>query len=230
MNGKRAALLACVLLAVYCTRRATGAEGAGVVTGIVIDEAAQPVEGAKVRAEPVDPQASQRAIRYVETDSQGRFRMDRLAWDTYRLYAMQEEDGYPNTALALYDDTRVNRFHVSVAAPAAFLVVTIGPKAATVTFTVLDASTGRAIPTSAVPAVKLWRWDDENAYVSGYYATEPVLIPADVAVGLEVHARGYRTEGYAGDGMGPDPQKRAALRMKSGTSREFTFKLQPVEE
>src|SRR5579884_1758349 len=88
--------------------------GNGTIEGIVVNEQQQPVVKALVNADPVDGKVRMTAVRYVETDERGRFAIQHLDRGTYRIYAMKEAEGYPNTRFSFYSN---------VPAP----LVTLGP-------------------------------------------------------------------------------------------------------
>jgi hypothetical protein len=71
------------LLAISFLTPARGTEvGEGVIQGVVLGEGGRPVGGAKVHAE-LKGVAMHTAIRYVETDENGFFVIDRLEFGTY---------------------------------------------------------------------------------------------------------------------------------------------------
>src|SRR5579862_544049 len=71
-------------------------EEAGVIRGRVVDTDGTPVKAAKVHGELLGrPMA--KVIRYVTADDAGTFLIDRLAFGTYQVFGMKEEEGFPDT-------------------------------------------------------------------------------------------------------------------------------------
>ena len=65
----------------------------GIIQGVVLDDVGNPVSGAKVHAE-LKGVPMAKAIRFVKSDQNGFFLIDRLEFGTYYVAAMKEEDGY----------------------------------------------------------------------------------------------------------------------------------------
>lgn len=66
------------------------AHGQAVIQGLVVNEDGIPIAEAKVNAEPLDGRPRSTLVRYVETDTQGRFRIDRLEWGKYMVTAKKK--------------------------------------------------------------------------------------------------------------------------------------------
>ena len=65
----------------------------GIIRGTVVDEVGQPIQAAKVHAE-LHGVPMAKAIRYVESDENGAFAIDRLTYGTYDVNSGKQEDGY----------------------------------------------------------------------------------------------------------------------------------------
>ena len=81
----------------------TPAQTGGSIIGTVQDEAGKLVSDAKVRADPMDRPGGS-AVRDVQTDADGQFRIDHLDWGKYKLFAKKEESAYPDTYWSFYSD------------------------------------------------------------------------------------------------------------------------------
>ncbi len=156
----------------------------GVVNGTVINEVGQFVAAAKVHASLVGrPMA--KAIRYIETDKDGRFSIDRLEWGDYRIYAMKDAAGYADSSFSIYSNRTRATAKLSAEAPSANVIVVIGPKAGTFTGSISDAATGEPVNTAGI---RIWRLKDPTDFLST--STRPqyrILAPPNTEVGLEIH-------------------------------------------
>src|SRR5258708_34417383 len=85
-------------------------------------------------------------IRYVETDENGFFLIDRLDFGKYYVGAMKEEEGYGNSDSSFFNDNPLPMAQITPQHRSPDLVVTLGPKAAILTGRISDALTGKPIP------------------------------------------------------------------------------------
>lgn len=69
---------------------------------MVLDDNGNPLPGAKVHAELKGGMAKK--IRFVESDRNGFFVIDRLEFGTYYVAAMKEEDGYGGMFWSFFND------------------------------------------------------------------------------------------------------------------------------
>jgi hypothetical protein len=117
----------------------------GVIRGTVVDEVGQPIQAAKVHAE-LHGVGMAKAIRYVESDENGAFAIDRLDYGTYDVNGQKEEDVYPDTSFSFSTDKPLAAVQISPDRPIATVALKLGPKAAIMSGTVRDALTGKPIP------------------------------------------------------------------------------------
>jgi hypothetical protein len=194
----------------------SSAAQSGVIRGTVVDEAGRAIQAAKVRAE-LHGVPMAKAIRYVETDKNGAFAIDRLAYGVYDVNGKKEEDGYADTSIGFYADKPLASVHLSPDHPVAIVTLKFGPRAATLSGTVRDARTRKP-----VPAVLTLRHTDNprNFLAGGVGPVFRTLIPASTEVTVEVSARGYEPWFY------PNGSKPSPLRLASGAQMALDIFLQ----
>lgn len=194
----------------------------GKVTGTVVAYDGVAVKGARVTADPLDGKMRLTPVRFVETDEQGRFEISHLSWGSYKLFAIKEADGYPNTMLAFYSDNQFPTVTVSRAFPTSKVLLNIGRKAGRILVTAVDANSGRPVPSSAV----LRRLDNPKLWVSTSVETATsVLVPAGIDVTLDVTA-----PGYAKWSLTDTSGKISIFKLKSDDVRKVEVKLQPLPD
>jgi hypothetical protein len=188
----------------------------GVIQGTVLDEVGRPLQGAKVHAE-LHGVAMAKAIRYVESDENGTFVIDRLAYGTYDVNGKKEEDGYPDSSFSFYADRPVaTSIAISPEHPAATITLKLGPKAGVITGTVKDALTGKPIPAGFTLRASSKRWMGTSQP-----SKFRVLIPPATDITVEVSSAGYKTWVYGGTGLDS-----RALRLEPGTEMQMDIRLE----
>jgi len=191
----------------------------GIIRGVALDENLRPLAAAQVWAEPADG-LLRGMINFVDSDADGHFSIDHLPLGTYNVFAKKEDEGYPMIDFEFYRPGRPPTVTLSTSKPVASTVVTLGPKAGTLTGAITDAVTGA--PVGA--AFRMWHLNKEHADLSTSVASDyRVLIPPDVDVVLEVHADGYETWYYPGYGAAAS----GPLRLRPGERMSLGIKLQP---
>ena len=113
----------------------------------------KPVANALVSLSEKRGTISNKAIRFFPTDSDGHFHanVDVASTTMYWVNAKKEEDGYPNTIAAFYDNRLPPEVTVKCHTPVSGVVVVIGPRAAFIThISVTDANTGSAISNASI--------------------------------------------------------------------------------
>jgi hypothetical protein len=210
------------LLAISFLTPARGTEvGEGVIQGVVLGEGGRPVGGAKVHAE-LKGVAMHTAIRYVETDENGFFVIDRLEFGTYYVSAKNEEKEYGDSGFSFFNDKPVPMAQISDQHKIADVVVDLGPKAGILTGTISDAATGKPIPASFYLA----QMKDRTKWMGTSAAPNfRVLIPSSKEMEVKVSAPGYETWVY------PDPTILSrVLRMDPGSEIRLDIQLKPVHD
>jgi Carboxypeptidase regulatory-like domain len=194
-----------------------GAQAAGVVAGEVTDERGVALGGAKVNAQSLDGRPEGSGVRYVETDADGRFAIDRLPLGRYSVFAMKEDAGYPDMEPSFYSDgTKIPVATITAATPVATVSIRLGPKAAIVEGSVSDASTGAPVN----GFFSLMRIANPQGWLStSLPATYRVLVPALTDVSLSVTAPGYEKWTDAGP-----------INLRSGQEMHLDVSLEPARD
>jgi hypothetical protein len=194
----------------------TPAQSRGSISGTVQDETGKPVSEAKVRADPMDRQPVGSAVRYVQTDAEGHFRIDHLDWGKYKVFAEKEEAGYPDTYWSFYSDDAFLVATLTPLAPVADIRISLGPKAGVIKGVVRDSITGA--PLNA--GFKLTRATDPKKWISTSVSSDyRVLLPPSTDVLLEVSAPGFKTWTLS-----------APLRLQAGTEMHLDIPLEPAND
>jgi hypothetical protein len=187
----------------------------GTITGTVSNEAGVPVAGAKVSADPLDHRLRISPVTYVITDTRGRFKVERLAWGEYAIFADKEEAGYPNSRLAFYSDDKFPAVVLSESTPTTVISVRL-KRAATLKGRISDADT--KIPTGA--SFRLTRLEKPADWIATSVPSDyRVLIPPDVDVGVEATSRGYNPW--------PSPGLQRKIRLHPGQTMTLNIDLKP---
>jgi len=170
-----------------------GAQSKGAIRGIILDEKGVPVADAKVNAAPVDGRLPPKVVRYVLTDSEGRFAIEGLDWGRYGVFAMKEDSAYPDMSASLYSN---DVFPTAVLAPenaTANVQIHIGPKAGLLIGSLRNASTGAPIPAT----LRLSRAAAPGKWIATSLPPDfRVLIPSSTDVQVEVWAPGFQAWKY----------------------------------
>lgn len=188
----------------------------GSIRGSVVDEKNVPVGKAKVNASAMNGQPTTSFVRYVHTDAQGYFLIDRLEWGKYGVFAMKEEAGYPDSGVSLYSNDVFPTITISPAAPAGEVQIHLGPKAGILTGVVTNVRNGA--PLSA--GFKLSRAASPDKWLSTSLPPNyRLLVPSSTDVLLEVSAPGFRTWTF-----------RNPLRLTAGTEMRLDMSLEPLHD
>jgi len=189
---------------------------AGSIRGTVVDEKGAPLSQAKVNADALDGRQRASFVRYVETDEQGHFLIDRLEWGNYAVFAMKEESGYPNLGASLYSNDIFPTVTIASTAPTADLRIQLGPKAGILLGSVTDATNGGPLNSG----FRLTRAAAPDKWLST--SAPPnyrILLPSSTEVLLEVSAPGFRTWAPAGP-----------LQLRPGEEQRLDISLEPSHD
>jgi hypothetical protein len=126
----------------------------GIIQGVVLGEVGNPLSGVKVHAE-LEGVAMAKAIRYVESDQNRFFLIDRLEFGTYYVAAVTEEGGYGGFPWSFFNDKPLPTVQISAQTRIANVVVNLGPKAGILTGTIRDALTGKPIGSAGFDLVQV---------------------------------------------------------------------------
>lgn len=200
------------------------AQQSGLIRGSVVDDKGMPVAAARVSVDPLNGVPRSDLVREVETDKNGHFAMDNLELGSYKVFAMKESSGYPNTAFAFYSNQIFPTATLTAGIPTVDLILKIGPPAGVVGGLVTGGTTNSPVDA----AFLLRRSADPNNWISlSQRAKYRVLVPPSTDVSFEVSAPGYKTYYYAGPS---DSLKRPPLRLESGQEIRLDIQLDPEEK
>jgi hypothetical protein len=193
----------------------------GLITGTVVDERGGPVTGIKVFVAKSDGRIKLNAMRHARSDNQGRFAFSGLASGQYRLYAISEDQGYPDTTFQFYAQNPAPLVQIAETGSPSDLVITVGPKAGAITGTVVDKNTRALVNATFVltDAVEPSRWISTS--VPPKFR---ILVPPGRDVTVRVSAPGYDAWYYNTHTPG-----NSALRVASGDEVHLDVELSPSQ-
>jgi hypothetical protein len=189
----------------------------GRLTGTVLDEFGQPVDGARVSTVVYSPGRSDAKDR-ARTDRTGQFQVDDMPMGTFGVTAQKIEEGYDGLA----DGTATPMVTITPEEPLASVIIKLGPKSGFLNPSVRDQATGKLIQKFTIG----WFYSVPHGHVSGTdtfnhisdkLTCHPprVNIPPTKEVSIIVTADGYKK--WVG---GP-------LKMQSGEERALSVDMQP---
>jgi hypothetical protein len=161
----------------------------GVIYGTLIGRDGHPVPALRVTAFPVGVGIAGK-LPVVKTDSDGKYRFEKLKLGRYTVYAHDEEAGYPDYSSSFYlGDTRTPEVELTVEHPEAELRVELPPKAGFLQIHLTDRNTGTEIRTMRA---KLALADNPNLWIStSCYSSQVLLLPPDKDVQLHLTSDGF---------------------------------------
>jgi len=189
-----------------------------------MDERGSPVVNAQVRVDPLDGRMRGTAVRMTETDKDGRFIMANLELMSYKVFAMKESAGYPDTSAAFYSNNVFPIVTLTASVSTADVTLKVGPPAGVMSGSTTNAVTGAPVPSSFL----LRRASDPGKWISmSQKADYHVLIPPAAEVFVEVSAPGYKTWYYGGPS---DSLKRPPIKIESGQEMKLDIHLDPEQK
>jgi hypothetical protein len=209
------------LLALACASLlAQDSSRTGIIAGVVLDAADQPVSDARVRAN--FNGAWDRIVPSAFTDKSGHFVIRGLGWGEWYVTPSKEEDGYPDESNAFYAGPSFAPVIVALDAEhsRADVTVHLGRKAGTIYGTIADADSDEPIE----PCAQLQWKNAPSISWFGYGLLKSkfrLLVPADTEITLEVWAWGYEPWFYKGED-GTD-----VLRVPASNQLELRVRLTP---
>jgi hypothetical protein len=193
----------------------------GKIEGMVRDEEGRPLDAARVSVDPLDGRPQLSAVREVETKKDGHFTMDNLQWGSYKVFAMKESAGYPDTSFAFYSNQIFSTVTLAATAPSVDLLLKVGPPAGIIRGRVANAVTTEPLNAGFL----LRRATDLDNWISLSERPEyRVLLPPNTDIVIEVSAPGYKTFYYGGPS---DPLARPPIRLEPRQEMKLDIKLQP---
>jgi hypothetical protein len=213
--------LSVLLLAISFLARAQNTEiREEIIQGVVLDDFGNPLSGAKVHAE-LKGGPMRKAIRFVASDQNGFFVIDRLEFGTYYVEAMKEEDGYGGFPWSFFNDRPLPIVQISAQNRIANVVVRLGPKAGILTGTIRDALTGKPIGSAGFDLVQV---KNRSKWMGTGAASQfRVLIPSSKEIELKVSAPGYDPWFYPGSDFPPQ-----SLQAEPGSQIHLDILLKPT--
>lgn len=145
----------------------------------------------------------------------GSFLIRRVQWGTYAVEADKPGAGYP-TVIAfggIYGRRQFPWATLSPQAPAATVVVRIGPKAGILSGTIVNARTGKSITQARIDLKRMGHARTQTSEAVRAHFT--LLIPSEMAITLTVHARGF------------EPWHET-VKMASGERKVLMIRLRPL--
>ncbi len=196
------------------------AQQTGSITGVVMDEHAQPVSAATVTAS-VDSDALPKT---AQTDNVGKFSFSGLPWGKYQVKAEKLDAGYPTTPSEFYGGHAPENIILSPDHTTASINVKFPGKVPMMTGTVIDDESS-----APMSATFLFRHASHPANILSVDAGSnyQIMLPADVGLLLEISAVGYRTWYYPGTDK---VTKRTVLRLKTSQILKLNIRLDEDSE
>lgn len=211
-------LVRCLICFSVCVSivAAAAPQDRGTISGTVTDEHNAPIAKARVNANPADGRPMASLVRFVETDENGHFLIDRLAWGKYKVFAKKEDLGYPDMSWSFYSNDVYLAVEITPTVRTAEVRIQLGPKAGVLTGSITNALTGAPIPASLM----IRRAASPSKWLSPGVATGyRVLLPPSTDVLLEVSAPGFKTQKF------PSP-----LNLQPGAEMHLDIALEPAHD
>jgi carboxypeptidase family protein len=193
----------------------------GLIGGTVVDERGGPVPGIKVFLGKADGRIKMNAMRHARSDGQGRFAFSGLPSGQYRVYAMSEDLGYPDTTFEFYAQNPAPLIQVDESGGPSDMFVTVGPKAGVIAGTVVDKTTRAPVNATFVLAdvIEPSRWISTSVP-----AKFRILVPPGRNITVSVSAPGYDAWNYSSH-----TTHNAPLRVASGEEVSIDVELSPSQ-
>jgi hypothetical protein len=206
----------------YVLRAGVPDAGGGTISGTVVDTRSRSVPFAMVHAyiTATAGEATEMLVPQAETDASGRFAIQSVPWGTYQVVADKPGAGYPSTIIfrGLYGRDRAAEVTVSPQAPAAAVTVRIGPKAGFLSWTIVNAGTGKLL-TRAVFDLSSGRARAVVGDAAPAHFTLPV--PSEMVLTLTVHAPGFELWRWTGE-LTPGEREDFTIHLRSSGPKAGT--------
>jgi hypothetical protein len=192
------------------------------VTGTVVDEQEQPVEGAWISA-----QVGNGRVPRGQSDSKGHFSILIQRPGTYTVYAEHLEKGYPIAAWPFYGKvwqpslSQVTIDETSTPAP---VKIKLGPKAGRLVLTILDGSTNKPIETGSVYLCRVGEprsfWSISSDWPKGHYEILTPDVPFTIKFQTPWHGKWVDRKAFDESGAQIE-----TIQLDLGARREMTIRL-----
>lgn len=186
----RAGIILLGLCTVVSPQQGTGPA----LAGTVYTESHLPLTGATVLVVSDDARIQSAPIRSVGTDQAGRFSFTSLPPMTYRIFAMKEEEDYPNTYFSFYSTEQVDKVQIAESKTAG--VTLHVSKAGRIEATVRGQNNEQLTGTVLLQRVANPSFSVAAAFNSKF----SVLVPASTPVEMKVSVDGYQDWYYSKQG------------------------------
>jgi 5-hydroxyisourate hydrolase-like protein (transthyretin family) len=186
------------------------------ISGLVSSRTGEPLKGVKIDASPVDGKPLGKALRFVETDSSGRYEINNLEFGVYKVFAQNESMGYPNAHLDFYGGNTAPKVTLDEKHPSAEVNITMLAVAGRIHGTVLDRATSKPVENASIKLVKA----DALGWISTSFPVKnSLLVPADMPFNAQVTADGYK-----------EWKSQAPLLVRSGQELGLDVVLEPLKD
>ncbi|MGH9530736.1 MAG: carboxypeptidase-like regulatory domain-containing protein [Terriglobales bacterium] len=189
----------------------------GKIIGTVVDERGTPVPHAQVSPDIRGVFVMSSLVVIVETDANGRFEINGLAWGSYDLYASKEADGYPNTRFSICRTRPAPKVTLSPGHPTGQATLVIGPQGGVLVVSVRDAVSGAPVNSQLV----LKRADGLGEIMISEPADFHALLPTNTDLSIEIRQQGYKPWSYA-------TRPNSFLRVRSGEQVKIEVEIVPA--
>jgi hypothetical protein len=180
----------------------------GCITGTAVDDSFVPVKGATI-APIFLGEGFVGGQTPVQTDDEGRFKVDRLLPGDYNLYPEKESDGFSRLWVGWLDQPglpKVQRITIPATGECKRVTVNMGARGAWLNVTAIDGATQEQLPEMVITFL-----NSEHRRQGGSVSlAEPreVLVPSHAKFTVRVRAKGYRTsESIQVDSLMPGEKK-----------------------
>jgi Carboxypeptidase regulatory-like domain len=160
--------------------------GTGCITGTVIDDARSPLEGVKIELHPLDSEFW-KALPTGRSEANGQFTIRDIHPAPFAIFTSKENGEYIYSWDTL-DDPELPRVTVTPEEACQNLDLALGPRAATVAVTALDAQTGDRIPKISLEFLKVRNTNEGEGL---YGLSGEARVPSLTELTLIVSATGY---------------------------------------
>lgn len=202
----------------FFTLLVSGVASAATIRGIVLDGAQAPIRDAKVRLMDIR-KVGEGIIRYVYSDSSGKFTIDHVPPGTYFVYAQKTQNGYGDPAFAFFSSGAPPSPEVKILNEDQNfdVIVNLGMPGGHLNVSLIDGDSGMPVSKARYrlslaknPAIYISSSATEDGEISTPAPAEPL--------NLTINAPGYKSVSLSG------------LQLKSGGQKQLTIKMNKNEK